>query len=61
MNLFFVLGLMSILASVSADCDVEKTVKNFDFNKVSTVVAVCWDCGFDSRQGYGCVTFMSFF
>ena len=52
-------GLIAILASVSAECDVGKTVKDFDFNKVSTVQAVCWDCGFESRQYYGCVSLSS--
>jgi hypothetical protein len=51
--------LIAILASVSADCDVGKTVQDFDFNKVSTVTAVCRECGFESRQGYGCVPLSS--
>ena len=49
MQLIVVSGLIAILASVSADCDVGKTVNDFDFNKVSTFKAVCWDCGFESH------------
>jgi hypothetical protein len=37
MPLIVVSGLIAILASVSAECDVQKTVNDFDFNKVSTV------------------------
>ena len=37
MQLIVVSGLIAILASVSAECDVGKTVQDFDFNKVSTV------------------------
>jgi hypothetical protein len=59
MQLIVVLGLTAILVSVSADCDVEKTVHDFDFNKVSIVMAFCWDCGFEYRQGYGCVSLAS--
>ena len=46
MQLIVVWGLIAILESVSADCHVGKTINDFDFNKVSTVMAVCWDCGF---------------
>jgi hypothetical protein len=59
MQLTVVLGLIAILGSVSADCDVEKTVNDFDFNKVSSVMAVCWHCGFESRQGHGCASLAS--
>ena len=37
MLLIAVSGLIAILVSVSAECDVGKTVNDFDFNKVSTV------------------------
>jgi hypothetical protein len=36
MKLIIVLGLIAKLASVSGDCDVGKTVHDFDFNKVSS-------------------------
>jgi hypothetical protein len=59
MQRIVILGLIAILAPVSADCDVEKTVKDFDFNKVSPVMAVFWDCGFEYRQVYGCFSLTS--
>jgi len=34
MHLIVVLGLIAKLASASGDCDVGKTVQDFDFNKV---------------------------
>ena len=37
MQLIVLSGLIAILASVSAQCDVGNTVEDFDFNKVSTV------------------------
>jgi hypothetical protein len=59
MQLIVVWGLIAISASVSADCHVGKTINDFDFNKVSTVMAVCWDCGFETRNYYGCVSPLS--
>jgi hypothetical protein len=60
MQLIVVSVLIAILASVSANWDVGKTANDFDFNKISTVMAVCWDCVFQSHQDYGCVTPLMF-
>jgi hypothetical protein len=59
MQLIVFSGLIAILALVSADCDVGKTVNDFDFNKVSYVMALWCDCIFESSQGYGCVCTLS--
>jgi hypothetical protein len=59
MQLIVVSGLIAILASVSADCDAGKAVNDFDFHKVSTVMAVCWNCDFETRKDYGCVSPLS--
>jgi hypothetical protein len=57
MQLIVVSGLIAILASVSADCDVGKTVNDFDFNKVCTLMVVCLNCGFESPLRLGrCVS-----
>jgi hypothetical protein len=42
MLLIVVLGIMAKLASVSGDCDVGKTVHNFDFSKVSFDMLTCF-------------------
>jgi len=58
MQLIVVSGLIAILASVSADCDVGKTVNDFDFNKIITFMAVCRDCNFESPSVlWMCVSF----
>ena len=57
MQLIVVSCLIAILASVSADCDVGKTVQDFDFNKVSSDMTVCRECG--SRQCYGSLSLSS--
>jgi len=36
MQLIIILGLIAKLASVSGDCDVGKTVQDFDITKVSS-------------------------
>ena len=54
MELIVLSCLIAILASVSADCYVGKSVEDFDFKKASTVTAVCRECVFESRHGYGC-------
>ena len=51
--------LIAILASVSADCYVGKSVEDFDFKKISTVTAVCRGFVFESRHGYGCASLSS--
>ena len=56
MLLIVVLGLIAKLASVSAECDVAKTVQDFDFNKVSSVMAVFGFYRFEFSQGYGCLS-----
>jgi len=42
MHLIVVLGLIAKLASVSGDCDVGKTVQDFDYNKVSSDMLKCF-------------------
>ena len=42
MLLIVVLGLIAKLASVSGDCDVGKTVHDFDINKVSSDMLTCF-------------------
>jgi hypothetical protein len=42
MQLIIVLGLIAKLASVSGKCDVEKTVKDFDYKKVSSDMLSCF-------------------
>ena len=42
MQLIIVLCLIAKLALVSGDCDVGKTVNDFDINKVSTDVFTCF-------------------
>jgi len=59
MQLIVLSCLIAILASVSGDCDVGKTVQDFDFTKVSTAMAVCRECGLESRQVFGCVSLSS--
>jgi hypothetical protein len=42
MQLIVFLGLIAKLASVSGDCDVGKTVYDFDFNNVSSDMLKCF-------------------
>jgi hypothetical protein len=42
MQLIIILGLIAKLALVSGDCEVEKAVSNFDYNKVSTQILNCF-------------------
>jgi ethanolamine transporter EutH len=42
MQLIIVLGIIAKLASVYGDCDVGKTIHNFDFTKVSSNMFMCF-------------------
>jgi hypothetical protein len=42
MLLIIILGIIAKLVSVSGDCDVGKTVNNFDINKVSSDKLTCF-------------------
>jgi hypothetical protein len=42
MQLIIVLCIIAKLASVYGDCDVGKTVTDFDYNEVSTNVLTCF-------------------
>jgi len=41
MQLIIVLGIIAKLASVSGECDVGKTVHDFDFNNVNFAMITC--------------------
>jgi hypothetical protein len=42
MQLIILLGLIAKLVLVSGDCDVGKTVHDFDFNNVSSYIVKCF-------------------
>ena len=42
MHLIIVLGLIAKLASVSGDCDVGKTVEDFEIEKVNSDMLKCF-------------------